>query len=211
MEAIKITWKSDYYPLGHWENANGQKINLMGNFHCKRNGQELVCVMQSATCGPGHGEPAITSDVPAFLDAVTLSPVEIGGGEFIEIDREEPARCAARWEEAERKREAKEAESERFLREKFGAAYDVLFPPKREEPNFFKEAAKAALAYALEGGLIQFMEGAGPAETFTHQTYKHVISRSAESLHGHFEARPFVGAGDMIFNPFKAPRKGGKK
>lgn len=80
---MKIKWLNVYFPIGEWIDERGVTAKIDGNFKCKYQGRDLICAMSPATCGAGHGESAITANVPSFIDAETLEPVEVDG--FVEV------------------------------------------------------------------------------------------------------------------------------
>ncbi len=80
---MKIKWKNVYFPIGEWVDENGVKTQVDLNFRCKHEGRDLICTMIPARCGAGHGEPAMTANVPSFIDAETLAPVEVDG--FVDV------------------------------------------------------------------------------------------------------------------------------
>ena len=80
----KVQWKNVYYPAGQWVDEEGNKITISGNFKCKHNKVDLICVMHSAEGGGGHGDPRFSAEVPSFINATTYQPVVVDG--FIEIN-----------------------------------------------------------------------------------------------------------------------------
>lgn len=81
---MKITWKSIYYPIGQWQDESGNEVLKSGNFKCKKDGVNLLCIMKDCKSDAGHGESAIISKVPSFINADTLKYVAIENGSFVE-------------------------------------------------------------------------------------------------------------------------------
>ena len=80
---MKIRWKNVYFPIGEWIDESGVTAKITGNFKCKYQGRDLICTMSQARCDGGHGEPSITANVPSFIDAETLGPVDVDG--FVDV------------------------------------------------------------------------------------------------------------------------------
>lgn len=81
-----IKWKDIYYPIGSWYAEDGTEVsvNQGKNFPFELNGTKGICVMVNGHCDPSHGESAINSPVPMFLNAETYEAMKIDG--FISVD-----------------------------------------------------------------------------------------------------------------------------
>jgi len=74
----KVRWVSDYYPIGHWEDEDGNHLIIeKQHFHARLNGREVVVVLVSVTQHGTHGEGSITGDLPRFYDLETSKSVQV--------------------------------------------------------------------------------------------------------------------------------------
>ena len=195
METMKIKWM-DEGTNGQFQNKKGKAVALPGNFRCAYNGKEMLCIWK-----PKRGAWDTIYNEPVFVDAVTLSPVEIETGEYIEIDREEPARCAARREEAEKKREEKKAEEARKFQEKYGDLGGPFGPARTKNGDFWQ------LRF-FNGWLDGAVKLAGI--DLCDLMLKAAVERVDADAKGDFVPRHYSEErGDVIFNPLKG--KGGRR
>lgn len=85
---MRIKWKVIYNPIGAWFDADNNKLDIQGNFWCRRDGVDLICVMTKATAGGGHGEPPITAKTPLLINPLTLEIVSVSG--YVEVLNKSP-------------------------------------------------------------------------------------------------------------------------
>lgn len=79
-----IKWVFVYFPYGKWVDLTGDSVKAPEQFKCVFNGQQtLLSVMTDCRCPAGHGEAAMTSKAPKFIDANTGKLVEVKG--FVSI------------------------------------------------------------------------------------------------------------------------------
>lgn len=86
---MKVKWKIIYYPIGELVDCEtGAKRELSAEIrrnHCSIGGRKIIFVFTIASCPAGHGEPAMSAEVPAYFYDDTLEPaprdsiVEISG------------------------------------------------------------------------------------------------------------------------------------
>lgn len=84
LSGMRIKWQNIYYPLGEWINDSGDVVKIDGGFRADHGNINIIVMMHAATCGGGHGELSITSNIPSFINEDNLDVLSIGDG-FITI------------------------------------------------------------------------------------------------------------------------------